>query len=80
MQMHTSTIEAVRRAVENGAAASQNEFVEEAIMARLREIRRAKVYASYLEAAADPAFMDDMRETTADFDVTLEDGLTRQER
>lgn len=77
--MHTSTIEAVRQAVEQGAAASQNEFVEEAVIARLREIRRAKVYASYLEAAADPAFMDDMRETIADFDVALEDGPTRQQ-
>ena len=28
---------------------------------RLREIRRAKVYAAYLEAANDPVFMAEMR-------------------
>lgn len=75
LQMHTSTLEAVKRAVDSGAAASQNEFVEEAILSRLREIRRAKVYAAYAEAAADPLFMRDMEEVTDAFDAAVDDGL-----
>lgn len=75
LQMHTSTLEAVKRAVESGAAASQNEFVEGAILARLREMRRATVYAAYQRAAADPAFMADMADTTRAFDAALDDGL-----
>jgi microcompartment protein CcmL/EutN len=77
--MRASTIEAVKHAVEEGAAASQNEFVEEAVVARLREMRRARVYAAYQEAVEDPEFMEDMRETTADFDPALEDGLGERE-
>ena len=64
LQMHTSTIKAVKYAVEHGAAASQDELVEDAIIARLRELRRAKVYAAYQEAADDSAFMSDMRDAT----------------
>ena len=79
VQMHTSVIDAMKHAVENGAAASQNEFVEEAVVARLRELRRAKVYAAYEEAARDDAFLADMHETTAAFDVALQDGLTDED-
>lgn len=76
VQMHTSTIEAVKRAVAGGAAASQNEFVEAAVIARLRELRREKVYASYREAAADPAYVEDVESTTAAFDRALSDGFS----
>jgi uncharacterized protein (UPF0305 family) len=75
-QMRTSTIAAVKQAVERGAATSQNEFVEEAVVARLRELRRAKVYAAYQDAARDPEFMADMAETTEAFDAALLDGLS----
>jgi hypothetical protein len=75
--MHTSTIEAVRQAVENGAAASQNEFVETAVIGFLRELRREKVYASYREAAADPAYTADMDAIGASFDTAAGDGLAR---
>jgi hypothetical protein len=77
-QMRTSTVDAVKQAVDNGVAASQNEFVEGAVVARLREIRRAKVYAAYEEAARDAAFMADMDETTAAFDAALLDGLENE--
>lgn len=75
VKMHTSTLEAVKKAVESGAAASQNEFVEAAVVARLRELRRQKVYASYREAAADPAYVKEMESITASFDRALGDGL-----
>lgn len=80
VQMHTSTLDAVKKAVESGAAASQNEFVEAAVVARLREMRREKVYASYREAAADPAYVEDMESTTAAFDRALNDGITDSDR
>lgn len=75
-QMHSSTIEGIRRAVESGAAPSQNAFVEEAVIARLRELRRAKVYAAYEEATQDPVFLADMHGLMADFDAALLDGLS----
>ena len=75
VQMHTSTLQAVKNAVERGAAASQNEFVEAAVIARLRELRREKVYASYREAAADPAYVEEMEAITGSFDRALGDGL-----
>lgn len=75
VQMHNSTLEAVKQAVEHGAAASQNEFVEEAVLARLREIRRQKVYASYREAAMDPEYVADMESVSASFDRAVDDGL-----
>lgn len=80
VQMHTSTIEAVRRAVSSGAAASQNEFVEAAVIARLRDLRRAKVYASYRDAAADPEYVQEMESTTGTFDPALGDGLVGPDR
>lgn len=75
-QLHSSTIERIRQAVESGAAPSQNAFVEEAVIARLREMRRARVYTAYAEAAQDPVFLTDMRDLTVDFDAALSDGLS----
>jgi hypothetical protein len=80
VQMHTSTLEAVKQAVERGAAASQNEFVEAAVIARLRELRREKVYASYREAAADAAYVEDMNAVAAAFEATVADGLGERDR
>lgn len=74
-QMHASTLEAIRKAVERGEYASQNEFVEEAVVAQLRELRRARVYAAYEEAARDPVFMAEQREITEAFNAALLDGL-----
>jgi hypothetical protein len=45
------------------------------VIARLRKLRRAKVYAAYREAARDPVFMADLRDTTEAFDAALLDGL-----
>lgn len=80
VQMHTSTLEALKQAVESGAAASQNEFVEAAVVARLRELRREKVYASYRAAAADPAYVDEMGGVAAAFDTAVADGLSDEDR
>ncbi len=74
-QVRQSVAEAVKEAVENGAAESQNAFVEDALLRRLKELRRDKIYSAYEEAAQDPIFMEDMRSITEAFSGTVRDGL-----
>ena len=74
VHLHESVSTAIVRMVSQGVAASQAAFIEDAVIAHLREIRRAKVYAAYAEAAADPTFMAEMAATTQAFDVTVADG------
>lgn len=74
-QVHTSVADAVREAVEEGVAESQNALVERAVLRFLAEKRREKLYASYAEAAQDPAFMVDMGAVSDAFESTVADGL-----
>jgi hypothetical protein len=74
-QVRTSVANAVREAVEQGVAESQNALVERAVVRFLAEQRREKLYASYAEAAQDPAFMADMRAVSDAFESTVADGL-----
>ncbi|HUF12273.1 MAG TPA: hypothetical protein VMN78_04165 [Longimicrobiales bacterium] len=74
-QVRQSVAEAVKEAVESGAAESQNAFVEQALIRELRELRRRRVYDAYADAAADPVFMKDMRSATAAFENASADGL-----
>ncbi len=60
-RLHQSVIDAVRAAVEQGAAESQSAFVERALLRELSELRRQRLYAAYAEAAADPEFLADMK-------------------
>lgn len=74
-QVSQSVADAVKAAVEAGAAESQNAFVEDALIRRLKELRRERVYSSYAEAARDPVFTEEMRTTDDAFDVAAGDGL-----
>lgn len=74
-RIRASVLDAIRIAVEAGVAPSASAFVEEAVTDRLRELRRARVYRAYAEAAQDPAFLEDMEETTRAFDGSTADGL-----
>jgi hypothetical protein len=74
-QVRTSVADAVRQAVEAGMAESQNALVERAVLRFLAEKRREKLYASYAEAAQDPAFMADMRAVADAFETAVGDGL-----
>jgi hypothetical protein len=74
-QLRTSIVLAVRDAVQDGAAESQNAFVERALIRELQELRKKKLEAAYEEAAGDPAFMREMRALDAEWDVTSGDGL-----
>jgi hypothetical protein len=74
-QLHVSVLQAIKEAVDTGAAPSANALVEHAVRDMLREVRRSKVYAAYAKAAQDPAFLADMQGTTAAFEDTVGDGL-----
>jgi hypothetical protein len=78
-QVRQSVAEAVKAAVERGAAESQNAFVESALIRELKELRRQRVYQAYAQAAADPVFLEDMRSTTSAFEASAGDGLARAE-
>lgn len=47
----------------------------EAILRRLAELRRDRLYAAYEAAASDPAFVADMEEVTRSFEPAVTDGL-----
>jgi C4-dicarboxylate-specific signal transduction histidine kinase len=74
-QVRTSVADAVREAVEEGVAESQNALVERALLAFLAERRRERLYAAYAEAARDPDFMADMCSVSDAFEATVSDGL-----
>lgn len=74
-QVRSSVADAVRQAVDEGAAESQNAFVERALVRELRELRRRRVYDAYAAAAEDPSFTAEMDEVTREFEATTGDGL-----
>lgn len=75
-QLRESVAESVRAAVESGAAASANSFVEDAIIQRLKGLRRERLYAAYEEAASDPEYVAEMAELADEFDRAVADGLS----
>jgi hypothetical protein len=75
LRLHSSVASAIRGIVSSGSAPSADAFVEDAVLARLRELRREKVYADYAAAAQDPAFMRDMADAVAAFEPTIADGI-----
>ncbi len=74
-QLRLSVVMAVRDAVREGAAESQNAFVERALIRELKELRRGRVYEAYAEAARDPLFLADMQFAEAAYDPAAGDGL-----
>lgn len=74
-QVRSSVADAVRQAVDEGAAESQNAFVERALVRELRELRRRRVYDAYAAAAEDPSFAAEVAEVTREFEPTAGDGL-----
>lgn len=74
-QLRAGVADRVRAAVEAGAAPDADSFVEDAIVAHLKELRRARLYAAYEEAWNDPEYQAEMAELSAEFDGTVGDGL-----
>lgn len=75
LRLHERLTAAIRRLVDSGEAASTDAFIEDAIVARFRERRRARVYAAYAAAADDPAYVAEMDEVNDAFDGATSDGL-----
>jgi Arc/MetJ-type ribon-helix-helix transcriptional regulator len=80
LRLHERLTTAIRKLVDTGEAASADAFIEEAVVAHFRDRRRARVYAAYAAAAADPHFMADLNATNADFDGAVADGLGEMDR
>jgi hypothetical protein len=74
-QLRAGVADSVRAAVDAGVAPDANTFVEDAIIERLKELRRERLYAAYQEAANDAAYVAEMVEIDAEFDVAVGDGL-----
>ena len=79
-QLPEALVLAVKDAVEQGAAVSQNAFVERALVRELEAIRHRRLEMAYDEAASDPAFCEDMRSITTAYDSAAGDGLKRPVR
>ena len=77
IQLSESVVEAIRAVVNTGEAPSANVFVEDAVRHKLRERRRAKVYAAYEEASRDPEYMRELYGDMSAFDITVSDGFAR---
>lgn len=75
LRLHERVATAIRDLVNTGAAPSTDAFIEEAVVARFRELRRDRMYAAYAKATADPVFMAEMEATNRLFDRAVADGL-----
>ena len=60
-------LEAVSRAVAQGAAPSKNALVERALLHELRELGRRALATKWAQAAQDPLFLRDVEETQEAF-------------
>jgi hypothetical protein len=78
-QVRSSVAEAVRQAVREGAAESQNAFVERALVRELRVLRRRRVYDAYAAAARDAAFTSEQEGIRRDFEPATGDGFEERE-
>lgn len=77
-QIDDQILQDVRAVVDEGAARTMSEFVQEALKERLRQLRRAEIHRRIESAAADPLFVEDVRETTHAYESTDAEGLGYQ--
>ena len=69
-QIDAQLIDAVKGAVENGAARTMSEFVQEALRERLQRLKRDEIRRRIESAGRDPLFLEDVRETTEAYGST----------
>lgn len=65
--LRPEVLEALDRAVAQGAAPSKNALVEKAIIREIDVLRRDQIRLQLEEAMADPLFLNDLAEVDADF-------------
>ncbi|MBI2267785.1 MAG: hypothetical protein HYU64_21895 [Armatimonadetes bacterium] len=63
-------LEEIREAVHSGLAHSASALVREALEERLKILREEGLRREFEEAARDPDFMSDIKQTMADFERT----------
>jgi len=68
VRLTEDTMKLVNDAVAFGIASSPDAFIDEAIRARAREVRHARLRILAEDAMADPLFVQDMHETMATFE------------
>lgn len=76
-QIDEQLLQSVRNAVDEGAVRTMSEYVEQALRERLQLLRREEIRRRIESAAADPLFVEDVRETTQAYDSTRAEGLDR---
>ena len=64
--LSAAVLEALNRAVSEGAAESKNAFVERALARELTAVKRAEREALWKEAMQDPLFLKDLEEVERD--------------
>lgn len=74
-QLSQETVELVRKAVAAGHAASLSDFVERALSERLERLRREHIRDQIAAAGRDPLYVADVREVTAAYETSVEDGI-----
>lgn len=65
----------LRKAVEKGAAPSQNAIVREALKREMKRLREVEIEKAYAAAAADPLYVQDLEECMRDFAELDRDAL-----
>lgn len=66
--LHEDILTAMAGAVDQGAAADVNAFVEHALLRELREVRRQSRRLAWEVASRDPLFLKDIQDVEAEFD------------
>lgn len=74
-QISATVVEEVREAVDSGYAPSMSRFVEDALRARLRELREERVRQSCMQAAQDRLVAEDVAEIESAFGVVDSDDI-----
>lgn len=74
-QLDEVTVEKVKREVNNGAARTMSEFVQQALEDRLTRIWREKIRENVQQATADDAFREDVRDVIEAYAAAGSDGL-----
>lgn len=70
VRLTDEALQTVNEAVELGLCSSSNAFIDDAIRAKAREVRHARMRRLAAEAIADPQFVEDMHATAHAFEAT----------
>lgn len=74
-QIRESILQEAKSFADEGLVPSMSVLVEQALEEKLRDLKRERLYAAYDEAASNPAFVNELQETTRAFEQTAADGL-----